>query len=111
MVVQVPQVDEEDEPTGFSTNSSVVTLWPPNKDEGDTDNDDLEWDDAYLMGRCKVAHWHQMWIVDRSRRRRRRMRVKDYHVADNDESDDADYNLLESYDENDYLEWSEDDDV
>uniref|UniRef100_A0A2N9FG33 Uncharacterized protein n=1 Tax=Fagus sylvatica TaxID=28930 RepID=A0A2N9FG33_FAGSY len=37
MVVQVPQVDEEDEPT----DSSMVTLWPPNKD--DADNDDLEW--------------------------------------------------------------------
>ncbi|GMY31343.1 disease resistance protein [Fagus crenata] len=48
---KVPRVDEEDEPTGFSTNSSVVTLWPPNKDEGDTDNDDFEWDDADLMGR------------------------------------------------------------
>jgi hypothetical protein len=62
MVVQVPQVDEEDEPTGFSTNSSVVTLWPPNKDEGDADNDDLEWDDADLMGRRKVAFWNQMWM-------------------------------------------------
>uniref|UniRef100_A0A2N9FGS7 Uncharacterized protein n=1 Tax=Fagus sylvatica TaxID=28930 RepID=A0A2N9FGS7_FAGSY len=53
---EVPQVDEEDEPTGFSTNSSVVTLWPPNKDEGDVDNDDLEWDDADLMGRRKVTY-------------------------------------------------------
>jgi hypothetical protein len=53
----VVQVDEEDEPTGFSTNSSVVTLWPPNKDEGDADNDDLEWDDADLMGRRKLTFW------------------------------------------------------
>jgi hypothetical protein len=52
----VVQVDEEDEPTGFSTNSSVVTLWPPNKDEGDEDNDDLGWDDADLMGRRKVTY-------------------------------------------------------
>ena len=42
MVVQVPQVDEEDEPTGFSTNSSVVTLWPPNKDDHVVDDDDSE---------------------------------------------------------------------
>ena len=42
----VVQVDEEDEPTGFSTNSSVVTLWPPNKDDHVTDDDDSESDDA-----------------------------------------------------------------
>ena len=99
MVVQVPQVDEEDEPTGFSTNSSMVTLWPPNKDEGDADNDDLEWDNADLMGRRKVKWQNLVWMMGR------RIRVKDDddHVADNDdsESDDADYNLLELDDSDD----------
>ena len=97
----VVQVDEEDEPTGFSTNSSVVTLWPPNKDEGDADNDDLEWDDADLMGRRKVTFLYKRWM--RERRRRRRVKDEDDHVTDNDdsESDDVDYNLLESYDDDD----------
>ena len=100
MVVQVPQVDEEDEPTGFSTNSSVVTLWPPNKDEGDADNDDLEWDDADLMGRRKVTY--QKWLMDQSWRRRRVKHENDY-VADNDDSelDAEDYKLLVLDDDDD----------
>ena len=63
----VVQVDEEDEPTGFSTNSSMVTLWPPNKDEGDADNDDLEWDNADLMGRRKVTFSYKRWMREKRR--------------------------------------------
>ena len=103
MVVQVPQVDEEDESTGFLTNSPVVTLWPPNKDEGDADNDDLEWDDADLMRRRKLTFGYQKWLWDRRNRRvmRRMMRVQDEEDDEGDEEDDegdeedADYNLLE----------------
>ncbi len=101
--MQVPQVDEEDESTGFSTNSSMVTLWPPNKDEGDADNDDLEWDDADLMRRRKVTFSYKRWIMDRWMRRRMRVTDEDDHVADNDdsESDNADFNILDSYDDDD----------
>ncbi|GMY31335.1 disease resistance protein At4g27190-like isoform X2 [Fagus crenata] len=90
---KVPQVDEEDESIGFSTNPSVVILWPPNKDEGDADNDDLEWDDADLMGR-RVPYRYWKWMRDRRDQRRK---DEDDHVAYNDDSDseDADYNLLE----------------
>ncbi len=108
MVLQVPQVDEEDKPRGFSTNSSVVTLWPPNKDEGDVDNDDLEWDDADLMGRRKVTFVDLRMMDLRIRRRMRRRRVNDENdpIADNDdsESDNADFNFLKSYfDDDDQL--------
>ncbi|GMY31342.1 polyadenylate-binding protein RBP45C [Fagus crenata] len=67
---------------------------------GDADNDDLEWDDADLMGRRKVTFPHKRWMRER---RRRRVKNEDDHVADNDdsESDDVDYNLLESYDDDD----------
>uniref|UniRef100_A0A2N9EQS5 Uncharacterized protein n=1 Tax=Fagus sylvatica TaxID=28930 RepID=A0A2N9EQS5_FAGSY len=78
---EVPQVDEEDEPTGFSTNSSVeeeVTFRRSDEDDGSEDEDgseDKEEDEE----------------------------EEDDHVADNDdsESDDADYNLLESCDDDD----------
>jgi|UniRef100_A0A2N9F835 hypothetical protein len=103
MVVQVPQVDEEDEPTGFSTNSSVVTRWPPNKDEGDMDNNHLELADLLRRGGAILC---QTWRRERHEiRMSRRLRVKDKddHVANNDdsESDDADYNLLVSDDDDD----------
>uniref|UniRef100_A0A2N9EWZ6 Uncharacterized protein n=1 Tax=Fagus sylvatica TaxID=28930 RepID=A0A2N9EWZ6_FAGSY len=44
---------------GFSR-VPVVTLWPPNKDAGETDNDDLKWDAPDMIHAINTKIWFRM---------------------------------------------------